>query len=72
MKIDESATKILTWAPDATSTEFGAQEFWASPNIEIGSDKFKWLEAAVWVAQGRWVVDENGAAVEARGYRLKN
>lgn len=72
LKIDEAVEKVLAWSSDAKSTSFGDHEFWCSPNIETGSEKFKWVEAAAWVGQGRFVVDEMGSAVEYRMYRARN
>lgn len=72
IKPDEAGGKILEWSPNAKSTNFGDFEFWCSPNIEIGAAKFKWLEAAAWIGQGRFVVDEKGSAVEYHIYRARN
>jgi len=72
LKINEAAEKVFEWSPDAKSTQFGDLEFWCSPNIETGSDKFKWVEAVAWVGRGRFVVDEKGTAVEHQIHRARH
>lgn len=72
LTVNEAAQKCFAWSPEAKSTEFGDLEFWCAPNIETGSEKFKWVETAAWLGQGRFVVDEKGTAVEYRIYRAKN
>jgi hypothetical protein len=62
----------LGFAPDAKSTDYGDQEWFATPIVETSDPKFKWVEESVFVAQGHFVVDESGSAVEYQIYRAVN
>lgn len=72
LKIDEKANKVLSWRPDAKTTQFGDHEWFTGPNIETSDPKFKWVENSQWVGQGRFVVDEKGSAVEYEIFKLVN
>jgi hypothetical protein len=72
LKVTEAGGKVFSGAPDAKSTEYGDQEWFISPIIETGAEKFKWMEETVWVGQGHFVVDEKGSAVEYQVYRVVN
>jgi len=64
LKHDEAVVKVLNWAEDAKTTEFGQQEWFAAPRFETSDPALKWIEDAFWVGRGRAVVDEKGSAVE--------
>ena len=68
MKVD----KVLSFAPDAKSTNYGDHEWFATPIVETSDPKFKWVEASVFVGQGHFVVEPNQSAVEYQIYRVVN
>ena len=72
VKVDEATTKVLQLSPEAKTTNYGDQYFFTSPFIETSSEKFKWMETSLWIAQGHWVVDDKGWAVEYEIYRAVN
>ena len=58
MKGDEATTKVVSFAEDAKTTEFGDHETWfIGPKFETSDPKLKWIEDAFWVGQGRCIVD---------------
>lgn len=73
LKIDEASAKVLRWSKDAKSTNYGDHEWFAGPIIETSSEKYKWVETSLFVAQGHWVVEDNGKqAVEYKIYKVTN
>lgn len=72
LKGDEKATKVLTFAPDAQSTEFGDHSWFTTPRIETSHPDFKWVESSVFVGQGRLIADSTGTAMEYQISRVVN
>ncbi|KAJ5609626.1 hypothetical protein N7528_010193 [Penicillium herquei] len=72
LKMDEKATKILSGAPDAQSTEYGDHEWFTTPVMETDDPNFKWIESSVFVAQGHLIVDDPQSALEYQIYKLVN
>ena len=72
LKVNEAGGKVLSEAADAKSTEYGEQEWFITPMIETGAERYKWMEETIWVGQGHWIVDEKGSAVEYQVYRVVN
>jgi hypothetical protein len=72
LKVNEAGGKVLSGALDATSTEYGEQDWFISPLIETSDEQLKWMEESVWIGQGHWVVDGKGSAVEYQVYRVVN
>jgi hypothetical protein len=74
LKIDESASKVLGWAKDAKTTNYGDHYWYSSPIVETSSEKFKWVETTIFVAEGRFIVEDDGAseAVEYEIYKVVN
>lgn len=70
--MDEAGSKALAGADGAKSTEYGDHEWFAGPIIETDDANFKWVETTLFVGQGRYVVDEEGAAVEYQIYKVVN
>ncbi|PVH75079.1 hypothetical protein DL98DRAFT_593467 [Cadophora sp. DSE1049] len=73
LKIDEAGSKVLAWAKDAKTTNFGDHYWFSGPIIETSSKEFKWVENTAFVGQGRFIVDDDGAeAVEYEIYKVTN
>lgn len=72
LKFDEAATKVLGWAKDAKTTQFGDHHWFNQPIIETSSEEFKWVEYTMFVGEGRFVVDEKGSAVEYQIFKILN
>jgi hypothetical protein len=72
LKIDEPSGKVLAWADDAKTTNYGDHAWFSGPIIETSSEKFKWVERTLFVGEGRWVVDADGSAVEYEIYKVVN
>jgi hypothetical protein len=76
MKNDDAIAKVIGWAEDAKTTQFGDHETWfTAPVFETSDPRLKWIESAVWVGRGRCVVDgdgEWGRAVEYEVLRVVN
>lgn len=74
LKIDEAGGKVLGWAKDAKTTNFGDHQWFAGPIVETSSEKFKWVETTLFVGEGRFVVEDDGAseAVEYEIYKVVN
>ncbi|KAL5610533.1 hypothetical protein FOBRF1_006650 [Fusarium oxysporum] len=72
LKIEEAVIKFLTKAKDAKSTEFGDLDWFAAPIMETSDEKFKWVENALFVAEGRLVIDQQGSAVEYQIFKVSN
>ncbi|KAK5119339.1 hypothetical protein LTR85_007695 [Meristemomyces frigidus] len=71
MVMDPKATKVMTFADDAKTTELGDHDFFTAPRFETSDPKLKWIENASFVGEGRFVVDEDGStAVDYAIYRL--
>ncbi|KAI9925318.1 hypothetical protein ASPWEDRAFT_187618 [Aspergillus wentii DTO 134E9] len=66
LKLDEAGEKVLGWKEGAQPTQFGDTEWFNSPILETSHPEYKWVEEAWFLGQGRWVVDEEGRAVEYR------
>ncbi|QKX62844.1 uncharacterized protein TRUGW13939_10009 [Talaromyces rugulosus] len=72
LKANDKVNKVLSFASDAKSTDYGDQEWFATPIVETSDPNFKWVEESVFVAQGRFVVEESRSAVEYQIYRVVN
>ncbi len=72
LKVDEGGGKVLTWAPDAKTTQYGDHEWFNAPVIETDDPSYKWVETSLFIGQGRYVVDEEGSAVEYQIYKVGN
>ncbi|GAB7331739.1 hypothetical protein MBLNU13_g03711t1 [Cladosporium sp. NU13] len=72
MKNDEATVKVLSWAEDARTTEFGEHQWFTGPKFETSDPSLKWIEDAFWVAQGRCVVDGGGNGIEYEIYQVVN
>jgi len=70
LKFDGAASKVLGWAPDAKTTQYADHDWFTGPIIETDDEAYKWVETSMFVAQGRFVVDDGGSAVEYQIYRL--
>jgi hypothetical protein len=72
LKINEAGSKVLSWAPDAKSTNYGDQEWFSGPIVETSDPKLKWMETSLFVGQGRFVVEGKEEAVEYEIYKVTN
>jgi len=72
LKMDDAATKVLGWAKDAKTTQFGDHNWFNAPIIETSSEEFKWVESTLFVGEGRFIVDEKGSAVEYQIFKVVN
>lgn len=72
MKNDEATAKVLGFAEDAETTQFGEHEWFTGPKFETSDASLKWIEDAFWVAQGRCVVDQGGIGIEYEIYQAVN
>ena len=72
MKNDGATVKVLGWAEDAQTTEFGEHQWFTGPKFETSDPRLKWIEDAFWVAQGRCVVDEGGNGIGYEVYQVVN
>ncbi|KAK5060200.1 hypothetical protein LTR84_010085 [Exophiala bonariae] len=72
LKVDDAGSKALAGAADAKSTDFGDHEWFAGPVIETDDPNFKWVETTLFVGQGRYVIDDEGSAVEYQIYKVVN
>lgn len=72
MKNDEATAKVLGWAEDAETTQFGQHEWFTGPKFETSDPSLKWIEDAFWVGRGRCVVDEGGRGIEYEVLRVVN
>jgi len=70
-QMDDKAAQARSGTSDARSTQYGDHEWFTTPVFETNHPDWKWLEAAVFVAEGRWVVEEDGAWVENEVYWLR-
>ena len=72
LKADEATGKITAWANDAKSTNYGDHQWFSAPIMETNSKQHKWVETTLFVGQGRWIVDDQGSAVEYEIYKVTN
>lgn len=72
LKVNEAGGKVLSWAPDARTTNYGDQEWFAGPIIETSDPKLKWMETSLFVGQGHFVVEDKEEAVEYEIYKVVN
>ena len=72
MTNDEATVKVLGWAEDARTTDFGQHQWFTGPKFEASDSSLKWIEDAFWVARGRCVVDGNGNGIEYEIYQVVN
>ena len=63
LKFDPKIEKVLGWAADAKTTEYGDHQWFVRPVIETSSEKFKWVETTLFVGEGRGIVEDGGKAV---------
>lgn len=60
--------------PDAKTTQFGDHELFTTPIMGTSDPEFKWVESCVWVAEGTFVLGEDGdgvVAIEYEVYRVR-
>lgn len=72
LRLDDAATKVLAWNPDAKTTQYGDHDWFIGPIIETDDPAYKWVEVTTFVGQGRFVVDDGGSAVEYNIYKVSN
>ena len=72
VKVDSKAGKVFSFASDAGTTEYGDHHWFNAPVMETSDPELKWVENEVWLGEGRFVVDEQGSAVEYEVYRVTN
>ncbi len=72
LRFDESGGKVLSFGPDAKTTQYGDHHWFSGPIMETSDPKMKWIEDELWVGQGHFVVDEKGSAVEYEIYKVTN
>jgi hypothetical protein len=72
LKVDEATSKVLSWSDDAMTTSYGDHEWFSSPIIETSSEEFKWVETALPVGQGHWIVEDREQAVEYQIFKVTN
>jgi len=72
LKLDDAGNKVIGWAPDAKTTQFGDHDWFTAPVMETDDPAYKWVETSVFVGQGRYIVDEVGTAVEYQIYKVTN
>ena len=72
LRLDDAGGKVLGWASDAKSTQYGDHDWFAAPVIETDDPLYKWVETSLFVGQGRFVVDNGGSAVEYQIFKLGN
>jgi hypothetical protein len=70
--ISDAINKVISFAPDAKTTPFGGTYFFINPKFTTSSKQFKWIETALFVGQGHFVVDSEGNAVEYLIYQVVN
>lgn len=73
LQVDEKSMSAgpLGWDTDATSTQFGDHDWFSSPVIETSDPELKWVEASMFVGEGRWVVEGGKRAIEYEIYRVR-
>ncbi|KAJ5279982.1 hypothetical protein N7478_005354 [Penicillium angulare] len=69
---DEQSRKVLGWAPDAKTTDFGDHQWFITPLMETSDPKMKWIEETMFMGQGHFVVEEVHSAVEYEIYKFVN
>ncbi|KAJ5811493.1 hypothetical protein N7474_007794 [Penicillium riverlandense] len=72
LRVDEAGGKVMGWASDAKSTQYGDHDWFASPVIETDDPACKWVETSLFVGQGRYVIDDDGSAVEYQIFKVGN
>lgn len=72
VKIDEKAGTVLSFAPDAESTDWDDHYWFSSPTMLTNCPELKWVESCWFVAGGRFQIDEKGTAIEYEIYKLDN
>ncbi|RHZ62626.1 hypothetical protein CDV55_105681 [Aspergillus turcosus] len=72
LKLDEAAGKVLSWAPEARTTNYGDHEWFSGPIFETSDPNLKWMETSLFVGQGHFVVEEKEEAVEYQIYKVVN
>lgn len=73
MKGDDAIAKVIGFAEDAKTTQFGDHEMWFTrPVFETSDPSLKWIESAVWVGRGRCVVEEGANTVEYEILKVVN
>ncbi|CRG88086.1 hypothetical protein PISL3812_05113 [Talaromyces islandicus] len=72
LKANDKVDKVLSFAPDAKTTNYGDHEWFITPIVETSDPKFKWVEESVFIGQGHFIVDSTGSAVEYQIYRIVN
>ena len=72
LEVGEAENKVLSWAPDAKTTDYGGGVFFTSPTMETSDSDFKWVETNLFVGQGHFVVEDTQTAVEYQYYKVVN
>lgn len=72
LEVGDAENKVLSWAPDAKTTNYGEVVFFTSPTLETSDPSFKWVERNLFVGQGHFVVEGNETAVEYQYYKVVN
>lgn len=70
LKLDEAVGKVLSWAPDARTTNYGDHEWFSGPIFETSDPNLKWMETSLFVGQGHFVVEGKDEAVEYQIYKV--
>ncbi|QDS75188.1 hypothetical protein FKW77_008591 [Venturia effusa] len=63
-------TAVLSWSPEAKTTQFGDHTWFSQPIMETSDPAFKWVESTMFVGEGRFVVEERRTAVEYEIYKV--
>jgi hypothetical protein len=71
MKVDAACVAAIRGTEDATTTQYGDHELFATPIMETSDPDLKWVESSVWVAEGRWTVEAGKVAIEYEIYRVR-
>ncbi|KAF2113759.1 hypothetical protein BDV96DRAFT_688680 [Lophiotrema nucula] len=72
LKVDEATSKVISWSPDANTTNYGDHKWFVTPIMETDDEEFKWIEDQTWVGQGHWIVEGGETAVEYEVYQVVN
>lgn len=72
MKVDELCqAAVVADFSTARTTRYGEHELFATPIMETSDAEWKWVESSVWVAEGRWVVENETVAIEYEVYLVR-
>lgn len=68
--LDEAATKIFSFSPEAKSTAFGDSPWAIIPTLETSDEQLKPLETVQLLGQGRWTAELGVLGVEYAVYAV--